>query len=576
MSVNVIELRPDRQLLNAEFEGYKLSLQDIPTFKEELTTPSIDRVLPNNEQYSLLHARIFGLHNHLIGETIDGREYVYYIDNALSINKVTYDTFTSQLLTVSNLWTVPIDERVSGDFNISLKFASNNIALVADGSGMLYILETGNRDEDSKWIEAYGDDVLNQKVPFIIEDCFCVTNDDGKLTLHCLLLSIKREENNDKLSSVLSWLTFSKENDKNWGQIAMRELQSVGTIYYSQIERTCESIYLISDNAFKFILDSEHPIVESEEDVTLKKKLYIWKQTNEDVTVNFKLPQTFDKSLFDINLTRSSITIKYSNDVTLSGEVRHFIDSELSTWAFNDNDNSLELNIQKSEHGVTWDEFIKGNNDGEYLVSELLANEVHQKLAYLCSDKENTSSTMTYVNTQELEECDFEDDTSALIFERVCVTTHSVTHRIQLNTSKYCLSVKTDDDMPLSVALTNDVDACIWKPELTKEGFDMKHIGTLLAFGYVQASKKQRKFTICSPDLSKTVICDSSKHLFIYRQDTPIINGELRNRITSKRIGNIAQQQVISLDNSEIFGAYLGNNFLYILNENCIYGLKTS
>lgn len=570
MPPNIIELRPDRKLLNSEFEGYKLSLESIPTFKEELTI-KVDRVLPNNEQYSILHAKLFGLHNHLIGETINDKEYVYYIDETRSINKVTYDPLTSQLITTRDLWTVPIEERLSGDFNISLKFATNNLAVLADGSGMLYILETGHREDDKKWNQLFCDDVLNNRVPFVLEDCVCILKENDKLILHCLLLSINRDEKSEKFLSILNWVTFSREEDNSWGQIAIRELQAVGSLYYSQIERSCEAIYVVSDNSFKCTLDSEHPIVEEKEEVIPSKKLYMWKQTGEDLTIHLKLPDNFNKSLLNIAITTRNLIIKYQNDAVLSGELYQAIDNDLSTWTVNNN--SLEIILYKSEIGLTWTELIKNNNYGEYLVEEALASEIQEKLAHLCSDTPSTSSGITFVNTQELEECDFEEDNCSM-FERMCATTHRATHRIHLNSLKYCLVVKTDDTLPQSIAFTHDVDACIWQPEVTKDDFRMKHVGTLLAFGYVQVSKQQRKFTVCSPDLGYSVICESNRHIFIYRQNKPILDAELRNRTTSRKIGTVAQQQVISLDNTEVLGVYAGNSFLYILNENSIYGLK--
>lgn len=70
MTPKLFELRPDRSLLNPDFNGYKLSLDKIPALKKEFDT-SVDRVLPNNEQYSLLHAKLFGLHNHLYTDHFD-------------------------------------------------------------------------------------------------------------------------------------------------------------------------------------------------------------------------------------------------------------------------------------------------------------------------------------------------------------------------------------------------------------------------------------------------------------------------------------------------------------------------
>lgn len=172
-----------------------------------------------------------------------------------------------------------------------------------------------------------------------------------------------------------------------------------------------------------------------------------------------------------------------------------------------------------------------------------------------------------------MEECDFED-IDCKVFERFCVETHKVTHKINLNSHKICLLVKSDESLPPAIALTHDVDACLWQPEIDNKNFNMKHIGTLLGFGYIQASKQQRKFSVCSPDMAYSAICETNRHIFIYRQNKPILSSELRNRTTSKQVSSIAQQQVIDLDSNEVLGVYAGNSLLFILNENCIYALK--
>ena len=42
-------------------------------------------------------------------------------------------------------------------------------------------------------------------------------------------------------------------------------------------------------------------------------------------------------------------------------------------------------------------------------------------------------------------------------------------------------------------------------------GFSMKHVGTICALGYVQASKQQRKFSTAASNLSFAAICDRTR-----------------------------------------------------------------
>lgn len=100
------------------------------------------------------------------------------------------------------------------------------------------------------------------------------------------------------------------------------------------------------------------------------------------------------------------------------------------------------------------------------------------------------------------------------------------------------------------------MDVCLWQP-LFDTNFACKHEGTLLAFGYVQASKTNRKFVTCSPNLEYAVISEASGHIFIYRQNKPLMATNLRHRASGRRITNIAQQQVINLPNQDILGEFI-------------------
>lgn len=70
-----------------------------------------------------------------------------------------------------------------------------------------------------------------------------------------------------------------------------------------------------------------------------------------------------------------------------------------------------------------------------------------------------------------------------------------------------------------------------------------------------------------------SAICESSGHIFIYRQKRPISSSELRHRATG-RIQNIAEQQVLNITNDEILGIQAFDNQLFLLCENYIMSLK--
>jgi hypothetical protein len=58
-----------------------------------------------------------------------------------------------------------------------------------------------------------------------------------------------------------------------------------------------------------------------------------------------------------------------------------------------------------------------------------------------------------------------------------------------------------------AICLRHDVDGCVWQLESPQENghWPCTHIGTFPAFGYVQASKQQKKFCTCAPGTSNFV-----------------------------------------------------------------------
>lgn len=150
-------------------------------------------------------------------------------------------------------------------------------------------------------------------------------------------------------------------------------------------------------------------------------------------------------------------------------------------------------------------------------------------------------------------------------------TNHEITHRVSLSVHQYLFSIKLETNEVPALALRHDVDACVWQPYaqlINTDTWPMKHDGTLMAFGYVQSSKQNRKFVTCSPNFAYSVVCEASRHIFIYKssgnQDC-----QLRKRSggTVKNI-KIGQQHVVNIDKyGEVLGINATNEYLFVLTE---------
>ncbi|VEN59571.1 unnamed protein product [Callosobruchus maculatus] len=572
MPPTLIELKPKRTLLDPNFDGYKLSLKEIPIKKKDLQR-AVDRVLLNPNQFSVLHAKLIGLHNFLVGDYNEESDSVYFIDDEWKVCKTSLNPLTEELTDPVMLWQVPDkQQRKSGDYNLSMKFVATDLMVLADGRGTLHIINTGNRNNNETFTACFSEEVVGNEEPFVIVDAV-IKQCEKSQELHVLLLTIKQEscEQKERFVSALHWITLTKVGSEDWAQMALKQLKSKGLIQYAAFEKTCDALYVVSEDECKFTLNSDNPVKSDQTEANLPKA-YQWTQTLEDITVKIHLPDNVTKNKITVVTEPTNLEIKLETNILARGDLYQRVDSNLTTW--NIEENVLIITLNKSESGLMWPELIKGDETGEYMLETCIVQEAHEKLSHLCSDNEAAPQTGTTFNSQQIEECDFETDKSGN-FERLCGKTNEATHKVNLGSHQVLVTCTLDPNLPAAIGIRHDVDVCIWQPNSVEGNFEITHEGTLLAFGYVQASKQNRKFIACPPDLSYTVICESTRHLFIYRQNRSVTDTELRNRSTGRRVHSVAEQQVVNIPvDEEILGIHATNNVLFLLLEKSIVALK--
>jgi hypothetical protein len=78
-----LSLTPERALLDPNFESYKLSLDSLPTYStSDSDGLDVHARSPNEDQYSFLHAKLFGQNNNLLVSDpfTDGGDAVHVVD----------------------------------------------------------------------------------------------------------------------------------------------------------------------------------------------------------------------------------------------------------------------------------------------------------------------------------------------------------------------------------------------------------------------------------------------------------------------------------------------------------------
>eukprot|EP00069_Balaena_mysticetus_P003357 bmy_16582T0 len=101
-----------------------------------------------------------------------------------------------------------------------------------------------------------------------------------------------------------------------------------------------------------------------------------------------------------------------------------------------------------------------------------------------------------------------------------------------------------------------------------------EHIAIFSALGYVQASKRDKNFFACAPNYSYAALCERLQRVFNYRQPTPM-STVLYNRKESRQVGQVAKQQVASLETSDpILGFQATNERLFVLTTKNLFLVK--
>lgn len=161
---------------------------------------------------------------------------------------------------------------------------------------------------------------------------------------------------------------------------------------------------------------------------------------------------------------------------------------------------------------------------------------------------------------------------------RIDATDHQITHRVPLSVNQFLFSMKIETQEVPTLAIRHHVDACIWQPYsqlVNSNTWPIKHQGTLMAFGYVQSSKQNRKFVTCPPNFSYSVVCEATKHIFIYKNSSDP-NSELKKRTGGvvKQV-KVGQQHVFNIDKfGEVLGVNATNEFLFVLTEKKLIAIQ--
>lgn len=467
--------------------------------------------------------------------------------------------------------------------NASVRFVSEDMAVIGDGAGRFHLYCTGDRSTSHQWKVLFSDSPLENSTPFLLVDAVLHSVDSG-YKLHCLCVHVLDcdAEQKDKYRSthitVIEWITLSSGDKNTWVLERSRRLYGRRPFDYAALTKDGSAIIVAAEAGFVFDFDSLKPVREEEPMETAlnqQEPEYTWSQNTEEVTAQFTLPSGLTKADVYYTLSHDYIDFGIKNGKhLLKGQLHADVEVESSTWTIQNQ--RVELTLSKVEDQV-WPQVVVGDNRGEMTMDPAVVAQIHERLAALTSDQMNPDpdeGKEKPYNSQQLEECDvYPEDSSALM--RFDGDTHKVTHKTNTGSNQFLFSVSLCKDKPPALCLRHDVDGILWQPEneCKEAQSSWQHVSTFNALGYVQASKQNRKFSVCAPDCSFAVICDIWRHAYVYRQPAAIAS-PIRNRKDGRQVNTIAKQQVVSLECTDhIVGIQSTAQTLFILTESVLHAV---
>lgn len=325
----LLEMRPDRSLLDPHFEGYKLSLETMSKLRLPLAQRP-DRVAPSEDQYSFMHAHLFSMHNHLVADPWEPNA-AYYIDANLVVQSIKYNTNTGAFERIQPVLNCTKSNRQMGDYNYDLCFVSEKYCLLSDGCGTVSLIDTGDRVLTTEWKSIHIVRPLNDVTGFAIQDArFDIIG--GHRQINCCLLHIERTD--DGFKCVLDWIVFEHKPDNSWTLRSVKQLSGKSLPSYCALDVKGDGLIICSDVAFRRENSglSEELFIEDANGVANGDSSFRWTQTEDEVLITFDIEKSAEKQDFKIVSDVQRLHVFWKHAEWFDAELFTKIDAGLTTW----------------------------------------------------------------------------------------------------------------------------------------------------------------------------------------------------------------------------------------------------
>ncbi|EDW06784.1 nudC domain-containing protein 1 [Drosophila mojavensis] len=579
--VTVVDLKVDRNLLCPNFDGYKLSFDSVPMLRQSFRHYKALKYDLYKNHYSLLHTELFAKHNLLTADPW-ARRNTYFVNTNHEVVHCSFDEIRSDARKPRIVYKMQFEDSGDGyyqpgDYNYSMRFISEKYCVLCDGRQSYFLLETGDRRRHTEWRLVTKTHIIpsSETRGFVLYDArLDILHARKQVSL--VAGHVTRSKSTDRHLMLLNWSYWMLPNIKEevWFYVQREQLQTVGSVYYCAFEPHSESIIVCTDGQLK---TAEEARVETLQELNkFSCPQYKWTQTERDIVVKFDVPTGTNLHNYNFKYSSTHINFKLYEQTLLEGTLYARVNGDFTI--INLDENGLTLKMIKEE-AFLWPQLMQCEDEEE---EEKLFDEEIGDVAEVEEEAESSEAEpepLPIPNLEEpIEECDLAMATDEPEIQMVRYNLHDskITHKVSLGNMPPLFTTSLRAGYPPAFATREGVDASLWLQShqpVNPSGWKVRHEGNLHAFGYVLASKQQRKFIDCCPDLEYAVIAETRRHVFIYKPRNESAGG-LRNRNGAQVI--IGKQHLVTLndDFGDILGMATAPNLITLLTAKAVLFLS--
>ncbi|RMX63520.1 hypothetical protein DD238_006229 [Peronospora effusa] len=547
----------DRTLIDKDFDRYVLATDGITKCAtalpiEVLTPLNADATMRKAHWESRVHS------NALTADPFLSQSYgasvAYYVNAEYQLVQVVGDK-TSTQVKLENVYKLPV--LTSRQENVSIQVAGKGGIVYCDGHGTLYILQAENEKPGAKWSLVYKCapwDVIpllllgafyneqDQHLYVVVAEPLTGNEVDGAFRLS--LVDVVTMRTTTESDMKIDCQSVGLEKHVTSGIAVVTKLPTYVSFCGPTVALLVEETHQL---LLKLVADKEEPTlmkeVSQENDTLMPHK----RRHNEDALDDNEMAALLSK------LPRAGIG--FHGEISKPKEP-----SELASLDFN---TPLSERFHKSSTPFSSvDVPLRGKPDtSTYYRNENIGGSPGRSLEIPTAESILSG----------FEECDNGDPNAKASLLLVNCEQQVVQQQLAidcLNFQFLCPSVQVNSSSDFKSALLfrNDVHGLVFKLNMVVAQLSLQHASTLPAFGFVQASKQEKKFMSFHPSGSFACIGEFKRRVFVYQGN---------NSSEKERMLHTRRQYVVEIGDQELLGMQIvSESTILVLTSSQVYMLE--